>query len=282
LAISAQHPIRIAETLIVLKIGKRTQIMFAILALKGFSIHATDGRIGTVNDFLVDDRTWKIRWLVVEIGSWLTERKILVHPSAIGKANYEREELPVRLTRLKMKDSPSILSDEPVSTKMENSVFDHYGWDPIWGGNSYFGTYPYEIGSIYTPTPNGRDGSLPETSCVVSADDSDPHLLSMNAIEGYHIKAKDGPIGHIDNFLVDEDNWDVRYLVVDTRNWLPGRSVLISPYAVTVASWLDRDVSVDVTREQVKESPGWDPADVIAKCYQERLHRHYGLPGDRW
>ncbi len=252
-------------------------------ALKGFAIEASDGKIGTVSDFLFDDTTWKIRWMVVDTGVWLTERKILVHPSAIGEPDYRREELPVRLTKEQVEGSPGILSDEPVSRQMETNLYGYYGWDPLWGGGSYLGASPFGMGGAFEPSPPRFDPGLLEADRPgLAAADGDPHLQSVTAVVGYHIQAKDGPIGHVENFLVDDATWDVRYLIIDTRNWWPGQHVLISPYAVRGISWSDRDVTVEVTRDQVKGSPAWDPAGMIKRDYQQRLHGHYGWPGYGW
>ena len=234
-------------------------MMLAVSALKGFAIEASDGRIGTVDDFLFDDRSWKVRWMVVDTGGWLTGRKILVHPSVIGQPEYGREEMPVRLTKAQVKDGPSIYSDQPVSLQMETDLYDHYGWDPLWGGGNYFGAYPYGMGAGFTGVPYRGEGNVLEASRVGSDGDGDPHLRSVTSVTGYHIQAKDGPIGHVENILIDDESWGIQYLIVDTKNWWPGQHVLISPYSVKQISWSDRDVTVDVTREQVKGEPGLGP-----------------------
>jgi sporulation protein YlmC with PRC-barrel domain len=258
-------------------------MMLAVSALKGFAIEARDGKIGTVSDFLFDDRSWKIRWMVVDTGGWLTGRKILVHPSAIGQPDYGREELPVSLTKAKVENSPSIFSDEPVSMQKATGLYSYYGWDPLWGGSNYFGAYPYGMGSVYPPMPQREEGDVLEaTRAGVGDDEGDPHLRSMNAVTGYHIQAKDGAIGHVENILIDDEDWGVRYLIIDTRNWWLGQHVLISPYSVSQISWSERDVTLDVTREQVKGSPAWDPADIINRSYQVQLHGYYGWPGYGW
>ena len=242
-------------------------MMLAISALKGFAIEASDGRIGSVSDVLFDDRSWKIRWLVVDTGGWLTGRLILVHPSAIGQPDYRRETLPVRLTKHQIEESPSILLDKPVSQQMETDLYGYYGWDPLWGGGNYFGAYPYES-EVLESARDARHG--------------DPHLRSVTEVTGYHIQASDGSIGHIETILVDDATWGVRYLVIDTKNWWFGQHVLMSPYAVRSVSWSQRDVTLRVTREQVKGSPAWDPADIIDRSYQERLHGYYDWPGYGW
>ena len=257
-------------------------MMLAISALKGFAIEASDGRIGSVSDFLFDDTTWQVRWMVVDTGGWLLGRKILVHPSAVGQPDYRREMVPVRLARLQVKGSPSILSDEPVSQQMETDLYGYYGWDPFWGGGNYFGAYPYGMGVGETSIPFAGDVDVLEAPRASSAGHGDPHLRSITAVMGYHIQATDGPIGHIENILVDGESWGIRYLVIDTKNWWSGQHVLMSPHAVQAISWSDRDVMLEVTREQVKASPAWNPADIVERSYQERLHGYYGWPGYAW
>ena len=99
---------------------------------------------------------------------------------------------------------------------------------------------------------------------------------------GYHLEAADGPIGHIENFMMDTQTWGIRYMAVDTRNWWPGQHVLVSPYAVKSINWLDREVVVDITQAQVKASPPWSPADLVERAYEERLHGYYNWPGYGW
>jgi hypothetical protein len=114
------------------------------------------------------------------------------------------------------------------------------------------------------------------------APEQDPHLRSMAEVSGYHIEASDGAIGHLENVLIDDLAWDVRYLVVDTRNWWFGQHVLISPFAVRDFDWADSKVHLNVSREQVKASPPWAPLDMIDRAYEQRLHAYYGWPGYGW
>jgi hypothetical protein len=167
-----------------------------------------------------------------------------------------------------------------VSQQMQSSLYDYYGWDPYWAG-SYFG-----VGSMdatFPPSPYySAVGAREAAETASEADDADPHLRSVSAVKGYHIRASDGEIGHIQNFLIDDAVWSIRYLIVDTSNWWFGKHVLVSPYAVKTIEWSDRAVSLEVDRDQVKASPPWNPADRIDQAYEERLHKHYGWPGYGW
>ena len=250
-------------------------------ALKGFGVDASDGGIGKVGDFLFDGKTWKVRWMVVDTGSWLTGRKILVHPSAIGHADYRRERIPVQLTTRQVKDSPDIRSDAPVSRQMETNLYGHYGWDPLWSGGNYFGGYASGMGGAFDPVPSRFDSGLLEAERP-GPGEGDPNLRSLTEVVGYHIQAKDGPIGHVENIIIDDESWNIQYLIIDTNNWWPGQHVLMSPHAVRGISWSDRAVTLDVIRDKVKGGPVWNPVAMIDREHQDRLHGYYGWPGYGW
>jgi len=247
--------------------------------LNGYTIEASDGRIGTVTDILFDDQTWKVRWLVIDTGAWLPGRQVLVHPSAIGHADHERRELSVTLTKVQVEGSPSLFLDQPVSRQMELHLYDYYCWDAGWG-DSYFAASPHAIAAPFTAPP---------ASSGKPNDEEDPHLRSITAVTGYHIQATNGEIGHVEDFLVDDAKWGIRYLIIDTENWWAGQHVLISPYAVRKISWPHHQIELAVTRDQIKASPPWKPIDMIGQAYEERLrtyekrlHKHYGWPGYGW
>lgn len=258
-------------------------MLLAESSLKDLTIEADDGRIGSVSDFLFDARTWKLRWMVVDTGNWLPGRKVLVHPSAIGQVDYARGELPVRLTKEQVRNSPDIREDEPVSRQMQENLYGYYGWDPLWGGGNFLGGGISGMGWPRSSMTAYDEGEVLEADRAESRlDQADPHLRSVAAVTGYHLRATDGLIGHIENFMLESDNWGIRYLIVDTRNWWPGQHVLLAPYAVKAVSWSDREVVLDISRGQVKSSPPWNPAEAINKAYEQRLHGYYGWPGYGW
>jgi hypothetical protein len=255
--------------------------------LKGYAIEASDGRIGAVETFLFDDVTWKIRWLVIDTGHWLTGRKVLVHPSAIGLPDHERRHLPVNLSKAQVEASPDIQQDQPVTMQLQSRLYDYYGWDPYWGADYYGGGLTglgmTSLGMTGLAMPFlGQAAPMDAVATQRGSDDGDPHLRSMTAVRGCHIHATDGSIGHVENFLIDDAAWSIRYLIVDTRNWWPGAHVLISPYAVQSIDWSDNQVRLNVTRDQVKASPPWDPIANVDHTYERRLHNHYGWPGYGW
>ena len=263
-------------------------------AMKGYAIAAKDGTIGTVDDFLVDQATWMMRWLVVDTGTWLTGRQALVHPSAIDHVDHGQRQIDVALTHEQVEGSPDMGRDRPVSQQMQSGLYRYYGWDPLWNGGIN-GAGPY-AGGLYGGSLFGAgmgatglaERERPYGSGRQGADDgpaleeSDPNLRSIAEITKYHVHAADGSIGHVEDVLLDEPSWGVRYLVINTSNWWVGQHVLISPYAIKEIDWPDRSIRLDITREKVKASPSWNPADVIDGTFERRLHEHYGWPGHGW
>ena len=243
------------------------------LAFKGFTIEATDGKIGTVSDFLFDDTTWKLRWLVVDTGSWLTDSKLLLHPSAIDHADVPAEALLVNLTRDQVEHSPKIATDEPVSLQMEYQLYGYYGIDPMWGGVYYGNTAMTKPASSPDVDPKMLAGAQHGLHRA-----GDPHLRSLVEVAGYNIHATDGEIGHVDSFLVDDESWEVRYLVADTRNWWFGAHVLLSPVAVTDIRWDEHEVKLDLTCYKIKGSPPWNATGLLDRAYAALLHAYYGWP----
>jgi len=259
----------------------------AVSSLKGFDIRAKDGSLGTVSDFLFDDSTWKVRWMVVDTGRWLTGRKVLIYPSAVVSAEYGSREINVSLTKAQVEASPDILQDRPVSRQMQNDLYGYYGWDPMWGGGRFgAGMYGGGMGAIASPLSSpvyfGASAVREAERGDVDHDDGDPHLRSIAEVTGYHVHATDGNIGHVEDFLVESESWGVRYLIVDTSNWWVGQHVLISPYAVKEVDWSDHHIRLDVSRDKVKSSPSWNPADTINGQFERRLHSHYDWPGYGW
>jgi hypothetical protein len=226
-------------------------------SLEGSAIGATDGTFGEVKNFYFDDEAWVIRYIVVDTSAWLGGRKVLISPYSIKQPDWSGTVLPATISKQQIKDSPSIDSDKPVSRQYEQSYLGYYGYPYYWGGPGLWGENYYP-GTYLTGTEpqdyEGYQGYLKSPS----ADDGDPHLRSCNTVKGYHIKASDGEIGHVQGFLVDDRTWSIRYLIVNTSNWWVGHTVLISPEWVHNVNWADSYVDVSLDRQAIKNSPLYD------------------------
>ena len=269
-------------------------MLIAITGLQRCTVEGIDGRVGTVKDFLFDDQSWKVRWMVLDTGHWLPSRQILIHPSAIVPLDLnlpERRVLPmmswgdtlavsVRLTKQQIEASPEAREDEPVTKQMEARLCDYYGWDLSWG-TAYFATNAFV--TLPAGPPVFSEAAARKAAGVGDhPGDGDPHLRSVVSVNGYHVHALDGELGRVENFLADDANWDMRYLVIATRNWWPGKHVQLAPYSVKEIDGSEERINVNVTRDQVKSSPAWDPLTMADNIGEQHLHRHFGWPGYGW
>jgi hypothetical protein len=244
-------------------------------AIDGYAIAASDGRLGVVSDFLFDDASWMVRWLVVDTGKWLSGRKVLLPLSVLGHLDPNRREFAVGLTMHQVKDSPDIDTERPVSRQLETNIYDYYGWQPYWGAGLMMGGYGYGGDAMsVSPVPESR--LLAEDIATARRSNDDPHLRSIEAVTGYHIHASDGEIGHIEDFLVEDADWSIQYLVVDTQNWWPGRRVLISPRSAQEIDWTNNLVNLNVDRQRVKDSPAYDASTPVDPAYERNFRSHYG------
>ena len=234
----------------------------------GYRILATDGGIGDLKDIYFDDKFWTIRYLVIDTGKWLPGKHVLISPLAAREPGLGEQALPVSLTREQVKSAPPADSEKPVSRQYEASLRQYYGWPFYWvtpppgqmpAGAPIGGIPPVEAPDKRSVEPEG-----------------DPHLRSVREVVGYQIAAADGDAGHVEDFIADTKTWTIRYLVVDTRNWLPGRKVLVALPWVDAVKWTDRSVQVGLTKEQIKESPECDPGQPVSRDYEQRLYDYYG------
>jgi hypothetical protein len=256
--------------------------------LEGYAIQATDGVIGHVKDFYFDDEAWVVRYLIVETGSWLSSRKVLISPISIGKPDWIKRVLPVVITMEQVRKSPDIDTDKPVSRQHEAQYLGYYDYPCYWGGGGLWsgGVYPGMLAGTAHDDSTVLDGRAPAqegSSKAETAQDQDAaydrHLRSCQAVLKYRIEATDGDIGHVDGLLVDEETWAIRYMVVDTNGWWLGHQVVMAPAWIHEVRWADRTVRISVTREAVRAAPQYDASVPLSRDREVDLYRHHGRSG---
>lgn len=213
----------------------------------GNPLVATDGKIGHVKDFYFDDESWIVRYLVVDTGSWLPGRQVLLSPQAFDGLGKNGDPLHVNLTKEKIANSPSIESRHPVTRQQERDYYRYYGWPAYWDGGGM-----WEIGGLPVPShPAARDNLSKK---VHDSLEGNHQLLSTRSVTEYDIKASDGLLGSISGFLVDHLSWAIADLVVESGPWYSGKQILISPSAVKRICYTKSEVMVKVNRSNVQRN----------------------------
>jgi hypothetical protein len=251
--------------------NERTIIMLSMVkTITGYKLEGLDGEIGRGREFYFDDRRWTIRYLVANTGTWLVERQVLISPYALLSIIKEEQHIDIDLTKEQIEKSPPLDSHKPVSRQFEQDYHGYYDWPLYWGGPASWGPYPCIVRDRekWKPSPQGKK-AMPRSH----------HLRSTNAVSGCHIQALDGEVGHVEDFVIDDETWAIRYLIVNTHNLWPGRKVLISPQWVENVSWGESKVFVNLSREAIKRSPEYTEGFLLTRDYEMELHRHYNRKG---
>jgi len=236
----------------------------SINSLLGYAIKGTDGEIGKVEKFYFDDRTSTIRYMVVKTGGWFSGKKVLISPEAFQNLEWESKTFSVNLTQEKIKNSPDIDTDKPVSRQQEELMRGYYSWPGYYGYgiDGYWGLGMWGYPAV---EESAVEKEMKQMKATEHANDN-PHLRSTHEVKGYDIHATDGDIGEVEDFIIDDATWKIHFLVVDTGHWFPGTKVLISPDKIKEIDWETGAVIIDNTIAQVKSSPEYDPTQELTEA----------------
>lgn len=215
-------------------------------SLIGKKLAATDGEIGHIKDFFFDDNNWTIRYLVVNTGSWLSSRLVLLAPHSFGAIDPDTGVLAINLRMKQIEDSPPIDTHKPVSRQYEIDYYRYYGWPVYWDGGGMAGLRGYPMEDSLSKVRIDRQLHLHHGE--------DRHLRSLRAIAGYMIEATDGPIGAVSGLMVDDRSWVINDLVVDAGHWLPVKDVFVATRNVDRIAYEESAVFVSLTKEDIKRT----------------------------
>ena len=239
--------------------------------LVGYAVEGIDGSIGRVRDALFDEERWAVRYLVVDTGGWLSRHEVLISPMAVERMDWATWTVHLRLARAQVEQSPELGSQQPFTRHQELEYAGYYGFPAYWGG-------PALWGMALTPAALAQENAAIAGPGETEQRPGERNLQSTREVLGYRIAASDGEIGHVEDFIVEDDSWAIRYVVVDTRNWLPGRKVLVAIDWVREVRWSEAAAVIDLSREAIEGSPEFDPAAPVNREFEARLYDYYGRP----
>ena len=236
--------------------------------------------IGTCKDFLFDDGLWVIRYMVADTGNWLKHHKVLITPGSLGEPDWQTERLPVKLTREQIEACPPLDSHAPVSREYEITYHEHFEIPFYWMGADFREGMPGADGVINTvdDLPSVDDDRQDTTPANNNAEPKQGRLRSAIEVMNYSVSASDTDTGRVEDIIIDDSNWVIRYLAVDTGTIMPDRKVLINTEWIESVSWEKECVYIDLTHEAVKECPPYDPDEAVNREYEVRLYDYHGRP----
>ena len=243
-----------------------------IKALENYEVRAADGKLGLIRDFYFDKKHWAVRYFVVDTIGFLSEHWALVSPIDCEKIDWKTRQFHLASTREKVNNSPPFDLQRPITLQYEKEYFEYYGWSHYWGAGG---------SGVWSGKANPRSlvhGPLGNASPTYD-EDSDHELRSIRQVTGYRVLASDGDIGGVEDFIVDDKTWAIRYLVIDCPNWWLDRKVLVEPCWAHHVGWAERNFFVNLPREVIKNSPEWRPGMPVNREYKKRLFDYYSLSG---
>ena len=241
----------------------------------GNKLNGNDWEIGTVKELDFDDEHWTVRYLVAATGSWLADRQVLISPYAVTAFSNAGRAITVNLRKKQIEESPSLETGTYVSRKFEDDYYGYYGWPRYWCGPYAWGKSPSMARNLAVGDRN-LDKWIEATA---RAKDGSPQILARHEVIGHRILAEDGEVGVVEDFLIDDETWSIRYLIVETRNSWPGQRVLLSP------AWIDRSrdevptILVGLSLETIRTAPAYTDGSHVTREYEDALHRHYSRKG---
>lgn len=224
--------------------------------LYGTKLAASDGQIGHVMDFYFDDLIWVVRYLVVDTGSWLKGRLVLLSPHSLGKFDEFEKMLHVKLHKAQIEKSPSIEMHKPVSRQYEVEYYKYYGWPVYWNGGALWGFGGFPL--VMSPSKDEVEASARYHHR------EDKHLQSTRAVTGYTIHATDGEIGVVSGFKVDDRSWAILQLAVETGHWYSGKEILIPTDEIERISYEDSKVFVRLTKASIQQAANQEIVHTVA------------------
>lgn len=235
--------------------------------LSALTLFATDGHVGSVQQLYFDDRNWAVRYLLVHTGGWLSGRTVLIAPIAVEKIDDTNVSMQINLCKEQIAQAPTIEETWPRHRHYADTYETYVRCAPYW----QLGSTVWERPAFYADSLMTRSN---EPLDLESSEQS--HLRSSREITGYGILARDGQLGHVGDLIVDDNDWVVRYIEVNTRNWLPGKKVLVQAGRIKQIDGTKRSMMMSLTKHAIQSAPACNATGMITPDYELQLFKHYG------
>jgi hypothetical protein len=242
-------------------------MLVAASTIIGAAVEGHDGSCGRIRDLFFSDDSWEVRYLVVDTGKWISDRQVLISPHVLRGHDWAKSTVSADLTKQQVERSPPLFADKPVSRQHETELADYFDWPRYWQASKMYS--PMST-TLIPPVSKQMDEAESERverelTALHEAEEerADPTLRSATGVFGFSIHARDGDLGHVEDFVVDDEEWTLRYLVVDTKNWWPGKKVLVAAQWIEAVHWIGRHVDINMRREQIRNSAEFDPSETV-------------------
>ena len=250
--------------------------------LMGLTVHAKDGDAGEVQAFYFDNRWWSVRYLAVETGSWFNSRRVLVPPASFSSIDISSKRINSNLTVDQIQGSPDVDFNLVLSRGVEADTLRHRGLPRFTLTNEerlLSQLLPHETAEERIMTSRGEKtfASVQQGGMSMAAElvPGARHLFSSDEIFRYRLQATDSDIGNIDDVILDDRTWAIKYLIVDTSQLQPERKVLLSPWRIDRIGVIESMIRINLSKTAINGGPGYDPSRQIDAEYDRNVREYY-------
>ncbi len=248
-------------------------MLLSLRDITGYRMMARDGEIGKVTDFLFDQRDWSIRY-IVDKTSALFGKQVLIDVSAIKKISWSDQVLELSIDKKQVRESPDIDFKSILKKENEQKLIDHFQGTVNWTSIDKQGTLPLTRGlslDIYGDKSNSDYARL-----IVQDTEFDPEgLQSSSMAVNFKISTNNGHLGHAEDFIIDDSNWMIRFMVIDTRGGQNKKKILLRPESIDWISWRKKHVSVNMDKEKIQGCPNFEVSFPLSQEYADLLYNQF-------
>jgi sporulation protein YlmC with PRC-barrel domain len=252
-------------------------MLYSLRKLQGYTIQARDGEIGQLNDLYFDETDWQVRYLVVDVGSWLSRQEVLLLPGMITHIEAQAGTVAVKLTRVQVESSPDVDAAAAISREKEEALHTYYEWQPYWIIEPTLavglGDQPPHPVVVGMPATEGLLKPFRKKKAVRQAaladmivEDKTPGVRSAAELVGYILEATDGAVGQVDDFVIDTSDWRISHVIFDSR--LSGKQLALPSTQIQAIHWQSNRLDVGLTTEAIGNSREYD-ADTAATPHNQ-------------
>lgn len=239
---------------------------YSLKNLIGYSIETLDGPKGKVKDFLFNEENWVVRYLDAEFGNLSKEKRVLIPKPALKEPDWDRDKFYVNLKKEDIESCPDLDDRRPVSREYESALSKHYNIPHYW---PYY-YVPAGAPMFFPPRP------LSSPRKIINEKDLDTSLRSFREVEEYQITAIDGKMGHVEDLIVADEDWQIVYAIVDTSNWVPwSKKIMLAIDWLEDISYVEKEVKIGLTTDTIKDAPEFDNSSTLTLEDEKSLYDFY-------
>ncbi|WP_018921382.1 PRC-barrel domain-containing protein [Salsuginibacillus kocurii] len=257
-------------------------MLFRAKRLTKFGVLTEDGDLGTVRDLYMDRRQWAVRYLLLDTKPLLPSKKSLISTISVKGVDVEEGIVRLNISEEQVENAPSIEDVEPVTRPYERELLQHYGYGYYWNATNIWGAFPYP--NQLAASPYADESMVTEAEEKEEERKESSYLRSLKDLSGdwsgYTVQASGEKVGHIDDFIIESKDWQIRYLTLDTTRFAPSKSVLVSVDWITDINDRDLTVEINVLPERIENAPAYEEGQPLTTTYERKLYSHFEKPYD--